>query len=140
MKDRIEIDSHATVPTLKKNLSEKLFIGGMWENLNYIFKGYKNKDLETENGLKIGERFCLHYCFKPYDGYFAYEHLNLFAGRSWREHGDLRINNWVKYFNGIGSAELFINGLDFELDREWAFQEIVKKNKEIAKIKQEYSI
>lgn len=141
MNDRVEIDSHATVPTLKRHPSEKLFIGGMKENLKYIFKGYKNKDLGTDDGLKVGDKFSLNYDFSPYDsGYFAYEHLNLFAGKSWIENGKIRIHNWVKYFNGIESAELFINGLEFELDTQWAFDAIDKKNKEIAKIKQEYSI
>jgi len=138
----MKIEYDADKPTLKNNVNEKLIISGMTEDVNYIFKGYKNTDLIYSNEhLNIGETISLIYDFKPYEnGYFAYEKLSLIAYRQHKVNGKNSINNFVKRFHSLQEAEFFISGIEFEIDRQYAFNKLVNLYKEIQKIKDDYSI
>jgi len=141
---RIDIPSDSTVSTLKKSKYEKLEIAGMKEGIHYIFNGYKNNELKkwTENDVfKKGDKITLEHYFKPYDSYgFAFEDLNIIAGRSYIKNGKTSINNLVLYFDGIESAKTFIEGIDFEIDKMFALNKIRDMNIEIAELKKQYNI
>lgn len=129
-------DYRSTIPTLKKDLREKLVINGFKEDVGYKIIKITNVDTLDTEPPEVGETIYIDYSFSPsHGGHYGYEHLCLIIFRL-----KTRGHNFVKYFKNTKSLAEYLGNFELTLDKEKALKEISKLEKEIAKIRKDYEI
>lgn len=140
MNDVKDFGSTGKTATLKTDHTKPLKIGGMVEGIQYKIVKINNPCIEIKIGDEdpplVGESISIEYDFKPDEGCsFGYEHLCLIICRL---HKNGR--NYVKYFRKLSDLELFMKGMEVEIDKTYAKNRIKELKNDIKKLERDYNL
>ena len=124
-------------PSIKSELSDKLIVCGLTENIQYTIKAINNpKLLENHpNPPKIGESISIRYDFVG--DHFGREWLTLLIFRK-DEKGN--IHNYVRYFNNLKELEDALKDNTFEINKQFARKRWAVLQKEIDILCNDYDL
>ncbi len=138
--EEVSVNSTTGTSKFKQDLSERLVIAGMKENVRYRIRGFKDgsKCIEPTYGkerLIVGNSIWLRfdYCDKQSSPGGGYDNLSLISFRK-------RGGNFIKYFESLDDAERVISNLDLELDKKYARAQIHQARVVISKFNKDYEL
>jgi hypothetical protein len=130
-------------PVLKDNLQKFLVERGIATRIFYRIveirnpENFRTHDPEQEPP-KVGESFTIEYDYKDDEGgYFGYEHLTLLIGR---QDAQGHIHNYVQRFSTVEDLVVALQGVTFELDKDFARTQIQRLQGQIEKLKRKYEL